>query len=202
MGNGISLPTNKKQTPKIINASYPRTGTLSISQACEILLNGPVCHGGAHMLYRKDDFAKRVNDLYVYRHDKNRLMKILRELTEGFVALSDYPFMCFIPELCELYPDAQVVYHRRDPVKWWKSMDGVISLATTRLLGLLFWPVPGWRWVLSTHEGLRDTERERWNPVPGDLPNSGMWSSLASSHDTLSCTRTKSKNQSFEQANR
>lgn len=173
MGNGVSIPTDLSRTPKIINASYPRTGTLSIAQACEILLDGPACHGGAQMLYREDAYPKKVVELFDKRHDKARVMKLLRELTQGFVVLSDYPFMCFIPELCELYPDAQVVYHRRDPVKWWNSMDKVNSMALTRFLSVLFWPVPGWRWALPSHEGLRAAERERWNPVPGPLPNKG-----------------------------
>jgi hypothetical protein len=48
------------------------------------------------------------------RQDKPRLLKLLREATEGFVAITDAPGNCFIEELLELYFDAKVICVRRD----------------------------------------------------------------------------------------
>lgn len=53
----------------------------------------------------------------------------------------------FIPELCELYPDAKVICVERDKVKWWNSMKPVVDTGTARWLFVLLWPVPGWRWI-------------------------------------------------------
>jgi hypothetical protein len=55
----------------------------------------------------------------------------------GFVAIADAPGNCFIAELLELYPDAEVVCVRRNPVKWWKSWEPVTKRAGAGGRGLL-----------------------------------------------------------------
>jgi len=81
--------------------------------------------------------------------DRPRLLKALREATAGFVAITDAPGNCFTEELLDLYPDAVVLLVRRDPAKWWKSMQSLHSASTIgqNALQFLLMPIPGWRWV-------------------------------------------------------
>jgi hypothetical protein len=45
----------------------------------------------------------------------------LRELTAGYVALTDTPAIQFAGELAEIYPNALVICQTRDPDSWYKS---------------------------------------------------------------------------------
>lgn len=92
------------------------------------------------------EYVKKWIDVYRHRHDKPQLMKLLREVTRGFVAIADVPGNHFIPELMELYPDARVVDVNRDPVKWWASLGTVVQNATPKWLYYFLMPMPGWRW--------------------------------------------------------
>lgn len=78
--------------------------------------------------------------------DKEKMMKLLRENTAGYVALTDAPNWDFIPELVELYPDAKVVLTTRDPASWWKSISMNLRYALPWYLPILVFPVPGIRW--------------------------------------------------------
>ncbi|KAL7939671.1 P-loop containing nucleoside triphosphate hydrolase protein [Trichoderma chlorosporum] len=171
MGANGSKPVDRSRRVKIIGAGYPRTGTTTLVLACERLLNGQGLHGGSHGLAREDEYNRKCYELYKYRHDKPRVLQLLKELTEGFVVTSDIPFFSFVPELCELYPDAQVVYVKRDPKTWWRSMGAVASNAQTKFLSILFWPVPGWRWCIGVIAGMGEMERESYNPTTGKIPN-------------------------------
>ncbi|KAL5095546.1 hypothetical protein Trisim1_000317 [Trichoderma cf. simile WF8] len=171
MGANGSKPVDRSRRVKVIGAGYPRTGTTTLVLACEKLLNGQGLHGGSHGLAREDEYNRKCYELYKYRHDKPRVLQLLKELTEGFVVTSDIPFFSFVPELCELYPDAQVIYVKRDPKTWWKSMGAVASNAQTKFLSILFWPVPGWRWSIGVIEGMAAMERESYNPTSGRIPN-------------------------------
>lgn len=80
------------------------------------------------------------------RHDRPRLLKLLRRATEGFVAITDAPGNVFIDELLELYPEAEVVCVERDRAKWWKSWASVTEQAGAGFLNIFLMPVPGKRW--------------------------------------------------------
>jgi hypothetical protein len=80
------------------------------------------------------------------RGDHERAKKMIKELSTGFVAVSDAPFYPFAVELAELYPDAKVVLVRRDPDKWWASAKHVMRHITNPLLPIMAWPAPGFRW--------------------------------------------------------
>jgi hypothetical protein len=73
-------------------------------------------------------------------------MKLLREATAGFVAITDAPGNCFVEELMEIYPDAQVICVTRDREKWWASWEAVTKEAGAGFLNILMAPVPGKRW--------------------------------------------------------
>jgi hypothetical protein len=80
------------------------------------------------------------------RHDRQRLLKILRKATAGFVAITDAPGNCFVGELLELYPDARFVCVRRDKIRWWESWKSVTNQAGAGFLSWFLAPVPGKRW--------------------------------------------------------
>lgn len=53
MGGAPSKP-DASRTVEVIGAGYSKTGTLSMQLALETLLQGPVMHGGTHLLKRED----------------------------------------------------------------------------------------------------------------------------------------------------
>ena len=69
-------------------------------------------------------------------------MKLLREVTAGFIGVADLPPLDFIPELMELYPEAKVVL----PDRWLESLMVVSRASNKPWLPYLVWVVPGWRW--------------------------------------------------------
>jgi hypothetical protein len=87
--------------------------------------------------------------VYEVKHDRPKLLKALREATKGFVAITDTPGTHFIEELCEIYPDATVVCWRRDPQRWWKSMEQMIKRSMPPWLHWYLILMPGWRWFPS-----------------------------------------------------
>ena len=62
------------------------------------------------------------------------------------MAITDTPGTHFVEELCEIYPDAKVVCWRRDPERWWKSMEQMIKRSMPKWLHWYLMPMPGWRW--------------------------------------------------------
>ncbi|UKZ93410.1 uncharacterized protein TrAFT101_008324 [Trichoderma asperellum] len=165
MGGVPSIPTDKTRTVQVIGAGYSRTGTVSMSLALEKLLDGPVLHGGTQLLGREDAYAKLWCDIFANRHNKPILMKLLRQATAGFVAVTDNPAICFVTELAELYPDAKVVLVERDPDRWWSSIMTLTKQGSVngswRLFTTLLWPCPTWRWAGVWIRGIQQCDEER-----------------------------------------
>jgi hypothetical protein len=97
-----------------------------------------------------------IDGIYKAYHagDKEKSKKLLREMTKGFVAVSDAPCCQFVEELMEIYPDAIVICATRDPKKWWQSMKPVADNASTPGLSTLVWPIAKWRVLPSAIAGL------------------------------------------------
>lgn len=98
-------------------------------------------------------------------------MKLLKELTTGFVGVTDTPNFDFIPELVELYPDAKVVLVTRDPERWWTSIGGNLKYAFPWCLPILTAPMPGLRWFpsIAAHWqriAIREMEKARGPGTP------------------------------------
>ncbi|KAI8631679.1 P-loop containing nucleoside triphosphate hydrolase protein [Xylariaceae sp. FL1651] len=157
MGGVPSVPRDPSRQVQVICAGYARTGTSTMALAVEKLLDGPVLHGGTQVLNREDAYCKKWTQIYEAkrRGDKAVLLKLLREVTAGFVGVADMPPIDFIPELMEIYPEAKVVLVTRDPDRWLQSIGVVSGAANKPWLPYLVWPVPGWRWfpVLVQHYG-------------------------------------------------
>ncbi|KAK4504250.1 hypothetical protein PRZ48_005166 [Zasmidium cellare] len=105
---------------QVIGAGLPRTGTASFAAALSILLKGPVYHGGTQICVSGDPYhVKTWMDIishmpYKSPADRTYVMKKLKEVTDGYVAVADTPHAQFVPELMELYPEAKVVCTVRD----------------------------------------------------------------------------------------
>ncbi|PTB69299.1 hypothetical protein BBK36DRAFT_1110273 [Trichoderma citrinoviride] len=168
MGGVPSIPADRSRTVQVIGAGYSRTGTVSMALALEKLLDGPVMHGGTQLFGREDAYVKLWCDIFANRDNKPVLMKLLREATAGFVAVTDTPGNAFIPELLELYPEAKVVLVTRDPDRWFNSMQGLIKDGigdSMVMLKVLLWPCPGWRWAPRWLSQLGLYEEARLGPT-------------------------------------
>ncbi|KAI4594257.1 hypothetical protein KJ359_008532 [Pestalotiopsis sp. 9143b] len=149
MGGVPSIPTDPTRRLQVIGAGYSRTGTVTMQLALEKLLDGP------------------------RRGDKPALIRLLKEVTAGFVAVADMPPLDFIPELMEIYPEARVVLTTRDPDRWLDSIKPVAANSSQAWLPYLMWPIPGWRWfpALSLEFGrstqiILDDGTKEANPKP------------------------------------
>ncbi|KKZ65394.1 hypothetical protein EMCG_08774 [[Emmonsia] crescens] len=120
MGGVPCVPQGHIRSLKVIGAGYSRTGTLSMALALEKLLDGPVMHGDSQLHGREDAYVKLWSEIFTTRarHDRPPLLKLLREATAGFVAITDAPGNCFVGELLELYPEAEVVCVCRNAETW------------------------------------------------------------------------------------
>ncbi|KAI1322171.1 P-loop containing nucleoside triphosphate hydrolase protein [Xylariaceae sp. FL0255] len=178
MGGVPSVPRDPSRRVQAIVAGYSRTGTSSMQLALEKLLDGPVLHGGTQIIHREDAYCKKWVQAYAAKSQGNKpeLLRLLREVTAGFVAVADMPPIDFIPELMELYPEAKVILTTRDPERWLKSVAPVAgNSGSVADLTYLLWPIPGWRWFPSLMEefgksaarilDLDDATREK-NPAP------------------------------------
>ncbi|KAG9252562.1 uncharacterized protein F5Z01DRAFT_676037 [Emericellopsis atlantica] len=165
MGGNASVPTDPNRTLQLIGAGYSRTGTLSMAMALEKLLDGPVMHGGSQLLGREDEYVKLWTDVFDARHDRPRLLKLLKKATQGFVGITDAPGNIFIDELLELYPDAQVVAVTRDRARWWQSWEAVTKTAGAGFLNVFLAPVPGKRWYPKLVMQFLEQQEERHGPM-------------------------------------
>ncbi|KAI6256352.1 hypothetical protein MCOR28_004683 [Pyricularia oryzae] len=161
MGGVASIPsTDPGCTLQVIGAGFSRTGTVSMALALEKLLGGPVCHGGTQMHMLGDEYARRWVEVYEARHDRPELLRRLREVTRGFVGITDMPGVHFVEELLELYPEARVVGVRRDADRWWKSANEMHDKMTPWYMDVLLWPVPTSRWFARWHELAMERTKE------------------------------------------
>lgn len=119
---------------KVIGAGLGRTGTFTLKTALEMLGFGP-CH---HMVEVLGD-AERQVPLW------NRAVEggpiDWDEVFAGYNATVDWPGCHFYAELADYYPDAKVILSKRDPERWYESMNETI-LKSMQQMGLAEGSVP------------------------------------------------------------
>ncbi|OAL33746.1 hypothetical protein AYO20_06922 [Fonsecaea nubica] len=125
-----NVNADRQPALSVIVGGLPRTGTSSMTKALEILLKGPVFHGGSAS-YLSDAVTQR-RMLELARHcpirtlvDRTFVQYRLAELTEACVATSDQPGCYFLEELLQLYPEAKVICTIRDRDSWWDSYSAL-----------------------------------------------------------------------------
>lgn len=92
------------------------------------------------------EYPRQWVEVYRARHDRPKLLAALREVTRGFVGITDMPGVHFIQELCEIYPEAKVICVRRDPKRWLQSAQHMSNKMTAWYMPVLMWPMPAARW--------------------------------------------------------
>lgn len=95
------------------------------------------------------EYPRQWVEVYRARHDRPKLLAALRDVTRGFVGITDMPGVHFIQELCEIYPEAKVVCVRRDPQRWLKSAQHMSNKMTAWYMPVLMWPMPAARWFAT-----------------------------------------------------
>ncbi|EEU41742.1 uncharacterized protein NECHADRAFT_54291 [Fusarium vanettenii 77-13-4] len=159
MGQQYSHPKPGAQL-QVIGAGLSRTGTASFSRALEILLDGPVYHGGTQSTLGpeaeittwikvlnqwppKDEATRRAN------------LDLIKSRTDGFVGITDSPGCGLVSELMTLYPDAKVICTVRDADAWQRSMEAVGNAATQWFLRFVLFPLPTMRFFVDYIDALR-----------------------------------------------
>lgn len=95
------------------------------------------------------EYPRQWVEVYRARHDRKKLLKALRDVTRGFVGITDMPGVHFIQEMCEIYPEAKVVGVRRNPQRWLKSAQHMSNKMTAWYMPVLMWPMPAARWFAT-----------------------------------------------------
>lgn len=95
------------------------------------------------------EYPRQWVEVYRARHDRPKLLAALRDVTRGFVGITDMPGVHFIQELCEIYPEAKVVCVRRDPKRWLQSAQHMSNKMTAWYMPVLMWPMPAARWFAT-----------------------------------------------------
>ncbi|KAL4889812.1 NAD dependent epimerase/dehydratase [Aspergillus ambiguus] len=149
MGQTASTPQAGTRI-QVIGAGLSRTGTASFSSALNVLLAGPVYHGGTQITMGPASEIKAW--MGILRHwlkgqpqDREKCLTLMEQTLDGYAATTDAPASQLVPELMELYPDAKVIYTVRDPEAWAESHAQIRSLATMSFLRVVLLPLPGMR---------------------------------------------------------
>ena len=142
-----------------IGAGLPRTGTASLAAALEILLNGPVYHGGTQVTLSPERVIKSWIDGFKHTpikrpREKNFVMATLRNHFTGYVGTTDMPGQVFVEECLELWPDAKVVVTIRDKDRWAESLTRVAKQSRMGFLKTILIPVPTMRWYVTYLDAL------------------------------------------------
>lgn len=149
MGQKASVP-QPGTTIQVIGAGLSRTGTSSFGVALEILLDGPVYHGGTQATMGLPIEIKSLIEIlrrWLAGGESNRhiVLKLLQHRLDGFAAITDAPGSQLVPELLELYPDAKVICTVRDLDSWEKSLEQISNVSIIWFLRPILLPLPGMR---------------------------------------------------------
>lgn len=103
---------------KIIGAGFPRTGTMTLKTALEIL--------GFDKTYHYKDLIANSKKLKYWLEIETTGQTNFDALFEGFEATVDFPGYPYYKTLLKKYPKAKVILTKRDFDKWYESTDKTI----------------------------------------------------------------------------
>lgn len=116
---------------KVIGLGFPRTGTMSLKHALEMLGMGP-CYHMIEVFHRPDDakFWMEAWDQQV----KFGLSKQIdwQRVFAGFQSTTDCPGSGFWEHLIADFPDAKFILTERDPESWYASFQSTVYEAMTQ----------------------------------------------------------------------
>ncbi|KAL8383100.1 hypothetical protein RB595_006723 [Gaeumannomyces hyphopodioides] len=122
---------------RVIGAGMSRTGTKTLNEALQILLDGPVHDSGIyafcgtpqqqHAWLEVMELAPKAKTVA----DGKRIDYLLATLLEGYSSTMDTPANMLAAEILGVFPDAIVVCTTRDAVPWAVSMYKMADMATT-----------------------------------------------------------------------
>lgn len=107
---------------RVIGAGYGRTGTASLKLALEKLGFGP-CHHMSEVLPNPDRVALWTR---IGKGEAESDPSLWDRAFEGYNATVDWPSCTHWRTLMAHYPDAKVILTRRDPGKWFTSVNETI----------------------------------------------------------------------------
>jgi hypothetical protein len=111
-------------TLRVVGAGLGRTGTHSLKQALEQLLDAP-CY---HMV----EVFGRPDDIPVWQRALDGDPPDWREFLANFGAAVDWPVAAFWSEISAAFPDAMMLLSTRDTAGWWTSASRTIFDVTQR----------------------------------------------------------------------
>jgi Sulfotransferase domain len=107
----------------LIGAAYPRTGTMSVKRALDIL--------GVGRSYHMHEVWQNPHHIPIWEAAGNGTMPDWHSLLAGYAATLDTPACLFWRELLLAFPDAKVLLLRRDPESWYDSMFATVYQVMT-----------------------------------------------------------------------
>ncbi|KAH8874607.1 sulfotransferase oxamniquine resistance [Schistosoma japonicum] len=115
----------------VIGAGLPRTGTLSMKKALETIYCQPCYHMYEIILKKQYDISKwqTLLDIKQSKTTSNEILIIqnsLKEILNGYIAVTDLPACGFYRELMTMYPNAKVILTIRDRNDWLRSFRKVV----------------------------------------------------------------------------
>ncbi len=177
MSSIVSKLDSQKDQPRdftrrvqVIGCGLGRTGTNSFSAALERLLDGPVYHSGTAVLGGDEDTILTWTAMMQPHADAAFVEASLGRMLAGYVGVTDTPIALFTPELCQLYPDATVICTTRNVDAWWRSWEAIAAKMSPRLMNLLLWPVPTWRYLAGFLGALESKQRRNYPLDPNVSP--------------------------------
>ena len=102
------------QKLQLIGAAFPRTGTMSIKKALEIL--------GFHGCYHMHEVFLHPEHAAVWDAASNGNLPDWQTFLEGYSITLDAPACLFWRDMMQAFPDAKVLLLKRDPETWYDSM--------------------------------------------------------------------------------
>ena len=113
---------------QVLSLGMPRTGTVSMQAALELLGCKPTYHGYT-ALYKLDHLPAWTAASEAKYHDNGNpfTRQDWDRLLGDYGAVTDSPCICFAEDLINAYPEAKVVLVVRDVDSWYQSFEGFIT---------------------------------------------------------------------------
>jgi len=103
----------------VIGAGLPRTGTMSLMYALEILLPGK-CYHGLKAVHHEKEWCDIMSGKYTDEEYRDFILR------NDYIAGLDSPFCYEYERAMQVFPEAKVVLTVRDPDSWVKSLSETV----------------------------------------------------------------------------